>query len=489
VKQILLALLPLALLAQAPPSHNLTATAPSYKSLKYPPLKQVKIPDIPTWTLPNGIKLYLLENHELPLVSGFALIRTGTVLDPVDKSGLAEITGSVMRTGGTAAKTGDQIDVQLENIAASVESGIGSTSGRVGFNCLRENTDEVLQIFKDVLTGPQFRQEKIDLVMTQYRGAIARRNDDASSISGREFTRIVYGPNSPWGRQIEYADLDRIQRADLIKFYNRYFFPANTIIAVQGDFSAPEMKAKIEKLLATWTVTQPAVPPFPDVNAKPAPGIYLAEKNDVTQTFFEIGHLGGLLKDKNYPALEVMADILGGGFSSRLFRTVRTQMGYAYNIGASWGAGFNHPGIFRVSGSTKSASTVDAIKASETEIERMRTSEVTDQELQTSKDTVLNSFVFNFDSPSKTLGRIITYEYNGYPRDFIFQYQKAIEKVTKADVLRVAKEYLKPENLTVVATGKPQDFGKPLSTIGPVKNIDLTIPAEKRSATSTPVSR
>lgn len=457
-------------------------TAPSYKSLKYPALRQVKIPEIPVYQLPNGIKLYLLENHELPLVGGFALVRTGGLFDPADKNGLAQITGSVMRTGGTKAKTGDEIDVQVENLAASVESEIGLTSGRVSFNCLRENTDEVMAVFRDVLTAPEFRQDKLDLLKSQMRGSIARRNDDAAGIAGREFSDLIYGKKSPYGSEMEYADMDRIQREDVVGFYKRYFFPANIVIAIQGDFSAGEMKAKVEQMFAGWNVKQPPVPLFPQVDGTPAPGMFLATKNDVTQTFFEIGHLGGIFREKNYPALEVMSDILGGGFSSRLFRRVRTELGYAYSIGASWGVNFDHPGIFRVSGSTKSANTVDAIRAVNEEIEKIRTAEVTDQELETAKETAINSFVFNFDSPSKTLARIVTYDYYDYPKDFIFEFQKSIEKVTKADVLRAAKESIKPANLTIVAVGKPEEFGKPLTTLGAVTPIDLTIPEPKKAA-------
>lgn len=464
-----------------------TVRAPSYLSLKYPPMREVKLPHIDEYTLSNGIHVYLMENHELPLIGGFALVRTGALFDPPGKTGLGEITGSVIRTGGTTSRTGDEIDRMLENVAASVESSVSTNTGRIGFSCLKENTDQVLAIFKDVLMHPAFRQDKIDLLKGQYRGGIARRNDDAGGIAGREFTRLIYGPDSPFGRQVEYSDLDNIHRDDLVAFYNRYYFPANTIIAVQGDFSSAEMKTKLETITADWTVRQPPVPDWPQVNAKASPGLYLATKTDVTQTFFELGHLGGLLNDPDYPALEVMSDILGGGFSSRLFKNVRTREGLAYNIGASWGAGFTRPGTFTVGGSTKSASTVDAIKAAEEEIANIRTAEVTDEELKTSKDTVLNSFVFNFDSPSKTLGRLITYEYNHYPKDFIFQYQKAIEKVTKADVLRVAKQYIHPEQLTVVAVGKPADFGKPLTTLGAVKNLDLTIPEPKKvAASSTP---
>ena len=454
---------------------------PSYKSLKYPPLKEVKIPEIVTATLSNGMKVYLLENHELPLASGFALVRTGNLLEPAGKVGLAQMTGEVMRTGGTRSRTGEQIDELLENMAASVECGIGETSGTVSFGTLSEHLDKVLEIYKDVLVNPEFRQAKLDLAKDQMRGMISRRNDDAGGIASREFEQLVYGETTPYGRQIEYVHVDNIKREDLAGFHGRYFFPANVMLSIQGDFSAAEMKQKLETLFADWTVKQEAAPRFPEVAHKAVPGVYVAPKEDVTQTFFRIGHLGGMLSDKDYPALEVMSDILGGSFSSRLFLKIRTEKGYAYNVGANWGANYNHPGTFQVSGSTKSGNTTDTFRLIRQEIDRIRTTEVTDQELATAKDTVLNGFVFNFDRPSKTLNRLVTYEYQGYPKDFIFTYQKAVAAVTKADVLRVAKEHLKPENLVYIAVGKPADFGEPLAALKlPEKQLDLTIPQPKQ---------
>jgi zinc protease len=458
---------------------------PSYKDLKYPTLRKIEIPNVERFTLPNGMKLYLLEDHELPVVSGFALVRTGNLFDPKDKVGLAGATGMVMRTGGTKKNTGDELDEKLENIAASVETGIGETNGRVSFSALKENTDEVLSIFKDVLTTPEFRQDKLELAKTQLRSGIARRNDDPHGIAEREFDEIVYGRDNPYGWSEEYEHVNRIQRDDLIAFYKRYFFPANIMLAVRGDFSTTEMKAKLEKLFADWTYQQPPVPEFPKVTAKAAPGIYLAAKDDVTQTFFSMGHLGGVLKDKDYPALAVMSDVLGGGFTSRLFQRVRTKLGYAYSVSANWAANYDHPGTFESSGSTKSLSTVKTFVAIKEEIERIRTTEVSDQELRTAKDTVENGFVFNFDTRSKTLSRMMTYEYFGYPKDFIFEYQKAIASVTKAEILRVAKQYLRPQDLIIVAVGNPKDFDKPLDTVGKVTPIDLTIPEVKQEPVKT----
>jgi zinc protease len=461
------------------------AAVPSYKDLKFPALKAIPIPPVETVTLPNGMKLYLLEDHELPLVSGAARIRTGNLFDPADKVGLATMTGMVMRTGGTLTQTGDELDKALENVAASVETGIGESSGSASFTTLKENLDPVLAIFHDVMTAPEFRQDKIDLAKNQLHSGVSRRNDDPGSIAQREFSDLLYGKDSPYGWRAEHATIDAVSRADIEAFYQRYFFPANTMLAVWGDFNSAEMKAKIGKLFADWVVKQEPVPAFPKLAAKSVAGAYLAVKKDSAQTFFSMGQLGGLLNDKDYPALEIMAAILGQGGQSRLFQQVRTKMGNAYNVSADWGANYDHQGLFEISGSTKNLSTDETLRAVQKEVDRIRTTEVTDDELKTAKDTALNSLVFAFDSRTKTLGRMMTYEYYGYPKDFIQQYQKAVADVTRADVLRVAKTHLDPDKFTLVAVGNPDLFDEPLEKLGkPVTPIDLTIAPPTRASSA-----
>ena len=457
-----------------------------YRALKFPPLREVKVPEPVFFTLANGMRVFLLEDHELPLISGSAMVRTGNLFDPSDKRGLADLTGSTMRSGGTRLKSGDALDEELESVAASVEASIGESNGSLAFSCLKENADQVMAIFRDVLTQPEFRQDKVDLAKTQARSGISRRNDDAAGIASREFASTVYGRETPWGWTIEYEHIDRIERADMVRFHERYFFPKNVIVAIYGDFSAVAMKAKLTSLFGGWTAEQLPVPPFPAMERVKHPGIFLAERDDVTQTFFEIGHLGGLLNEKDYPALQVAANILGSGFSSRLVQMVRTKLGYAYAVSAGWGAGYASPGAFQINGSTKSASTTDTIRVIRHEVEKMRAAQVTAEELKIAKDSVLNSFVFSFDRPSKTLNRMVVYEYFGYPKDFLFQYQKAVERVTAEDVLLVAKERFRPEDFTIVAVGNPTEFGKDALTALkiPVQNIDLTIPKPKAAASA-----
>jgi len=467
--------------------------AGAWKGLKFGKLGEVKIPEIEIFTLKNGLKVYLLESHTLPFINGAMLVKTGTLLDPAAKAGLAELAATVLRSGGSKTKTGDQIDEQMENIAASVESNIGDQVATVGFNCLKENVDEVLGVYFDVLSQPEFRQDKIDLLKTQYRSAIARRYDEADDVNRSEFSAIVYGRDTAFGREVEYATLDAITRADLIDFYKRYYHPANMVMAVSGDFDKAAMRARLEQVLGAWSPAAGTVPTFPKVTNQAKAGIYSGDKSEVTQTFLTIGHLGGLLSDKDYPALEVLSDILAGGFDSRLFRKVRTDLGYAYNIGGGWGADYTHPGLFQITASTKTESTVATIQTILQEVNKIRADGVTDEEVATAKEKVINSFVFNFDKPQKTLSRLFRYDYYGYPKDFLAQYQKAIAAVTKADVVRVAKQYLDPSKFVITAIGNTAGFKTPLTDLQmPITKLELKVkepPKEIAKATAATLAK
>ncbi len=457
-----------------------TGPLPLPAALTFKPLGEVQIPKPVVFTLADGMKVYLLENHELPLVRGGAVIRTGNLFDPKDKRGLATLTGIALRGGGTESLTADRLDEKLESVAAEIESSIVEGSGSLSFSCLRENTNDVLGWFHDVLVTPAFSQEKIELARTQVKSFISRRNDDASSIAARESLSLVYGPDTPYGANEEYATVSAVTRDDIRAFYKRYFFPANTTLYIYGDFDTSEMQRKLEHLFAGWTATQEKAPPFPPADWKATPGVYFVQKDDVAQTFFEFGEMGGRLDSKDYAALTVAADVLGGGFSSRLFREVRSRLGYAYSIEASWAANYDHPGVFNISGSCRAEATAETLQAVLQQVNRMRSVEITDQELQTAKDTTLNSFVFAFERPESTLLRLVTYDYYGYRPDYLNQYQHDVEAVTKADVLRVAKEYFKTDEFTIVAVGNRSRFGQPLAGLKlPVNDLDISIPPDR----------
>jgi zinc protease len=453
-----------------------TGQQAGYKSLKYPKLRDIEVPEVEQVTLDNGMRLFLLEDHELPLINMSVMIRTGSVYELAEKIGLADITGEVMRTGGTATKTGDQIDEELESIAASVETGIGLNTGSASMSVLKQDLDKGLSILADVLMNPAFRQDKIELAKMQHRSMISRRNDNVGQIAGREYGKLIYGPASVYARQEEYATIDNISRDDLVAFHKKYYGPNNAMLAVWGDFDTKQMIEKIEKAFEGWQKVDLDLPGTPQVRYEFRKTVNLIRKDDVNQSNVYMGHIGGLRSDPDYFALIVMNRILGGGFTGRLFKNVRSREGLAYSVFGAYSANFEYPGEFYVGCQTKSESTVHAIRAMIREVEKMQESEVTDEELALAKDSFLNAFVFHFDTKGEIVNRLMTYEYFGYPADFLLKTKANVEKVTKADVLRVAQKHLQPDKLQILAVGRPDDFDEPLSVLGPVNEIDITIP-------------
>ncbi len=450
--------------------------SPNYKQLKYPSLHDIVVPQVQRVTLPNGMRLFVLEDHELPLIHLSGRIRVGSIYEPADKVGLADITGEVMRTGGTTSKTGDELDEELEQIAASVETRIGQESGYASVSVLKEDIDRGLEILADVLMHPAFREQKIQLAKMQRRSTIARRNDSPGSIARREFDKLIYGPESPYARHTEYATIDNITRDDLVAFHQRFFGPNNMMLAVWGDFDAQAMIAEIEKAFAGWEEIDLDLPTKPEVDYSWPSTVNLVTKPDLNQSNIYLGHIGGLISDPDYPALTVMNQILGGSFTGRLFKNVRSRQGLAYSVFGSYSSSYGHRGIFYMGCQTKSESTVHAIEAIRTEATKMTEEEVTDEELELAKESYLNSFVFNFDSTGEIISRLMTYEYYGYPADFLQKTKERIEMVTKADVREAARSHLKPDALQILVVGNPKDFDQPLSTLGQVNTIDVTIP-------------
>ncbi len=452
----------------------------NYKELKYPTLGDIRIPKIERVTLANGMQLFLLEDHELPLINVSACIRAGSVYEPADKIGLAAITGTVMRTGGTTSKTGDELDEELERIAASVETGIGLNSGSAFMSVLREDIDTGLSILADVLMNPAFLEDKIELAKIQHRSAIARRNDNVGSIARREFDKLIYGPESAYARHTEYATIDNITRDDLVAFHKKFCHPNNVMLAVWGDFKTKEMIARIKETFKGWEKVDVEQPAVPEVRYEFRPTVNVIRKDDINQSNIFLGHIGGVMSDPDYFPLIMMNQILGSGFTSRLFRNVRSRQGLAYSVFGRYSADYDHPGVFYVGCQTKLEATVRAIRAMIKEVEKMTESEVIDEELALAKESYLNKFVFNFDTKGEIVQRLMTYEYFGYPPDFLERTKENVEQVTKKDVLRVARKHLKPDMLQVLAVGRPQDFDEPLSALGPVREIEITIPAPER---------
>lgn len=449
-----------------------------YEELKYPKLGEIELPDIERVELDNGMILFLIEDDELPLIQMTSIFGVGSIYEPADKIGLAAITGSVMRTGGSESMSGDEMNEVLESIASSVETSIGLTTGSASLSTLKENLDTTLPLFADVLMHPAFPEDKIQLEKIQEMSNISRRNDTPGEITSREFQKLIYGNESPFARHTEYATVNSITRDDLVSFHKKYIHPNNMMLGIWGDFDTQEMIAKIKETFQDWKKNPDfKKPEMPTVEYTYESSVHLIEKPDINQTNIRMGHLGGLRNNPDYADLIVMNTILGSGFSSRLVKNIRSRQGLAYSVGGGYGFNYSIPGVFYLVCMTKGESTVKAIESMIKEVELMKTELVTDEELSLAKDSYLNSFVFDFDDTGEVLQRAMIYEYFGYPADFLQQTKEKIEAVDKEDILRVAKKYLQHDKMKILAVGNSELFDKPLTELGVVNEIDITIPA------------
>jgi predicted Zn-dependent peptidase len=458
------------------------AQVKDYQKIKYPPLPEFKIAEPDVYQLENGLTVFLLEDHELPLISVSARIRTGSNYDLPEKVGLADLMATVQRTGGTKSMTGDEIDDYLAVRAVNIETGMGGSSGFASMSCLADVFDDAFAVFADILRNPVFSEDKLEVAKVQSNAGIARRNDNVNGITNREFRRLIYGPDSPLSDMEEYATIAAVTRADLMAFHRAFYHPNAVYLGVVGDFDTEKMKDKIKATFGDWPTGPKFVPPEIAYDKEMTPGVYFIEKSDVNQANVRLGHLGIRVDNPDYFAVQVLNEVLGGGFSARLFSNVRTEKGLAYNVFGSIGSSFVQPGIFSTGLSTKSETMSEAVEALRTEIDGIIDNPPSDEEMARAKESILNSFVFRYDSKSEILSQQMLYAYYGLPSDFLETYRDRVEKVTKEQVTEAAKKYIHPDKLKLLVVGNAESFDKPLSTFGEVTTIDIAIPSPPETA-------
>lgn len=425
--------------------------------------------------LGNGMIVYLMEDHELPLIDLQVTIRTGSIYEPADRIGLASMTGSLIRSGGNRSHSSEALDEILDQIAVSMSVHIGTDSGEASLNTLKKDFDAALKLFSETLMFPTFEEEKLVIEKNRALEDILRRNDRPSGIATREFFKQVYGADNPYARESTVETINAITRTDLIAFHQKYFVPNNIILGITGDFEKEAMVQSLEKAFAGWEKKPVVFPMVAGVKEREKGAVYKIFKQ-IPQTQVRIGHLGIKQDNPDFFALSIMNDILGaGGLTSRLFQDVRTRQGLAYSVGSVFQPGRFERGFFLAYGATRAEKSLQAITTMIQQIKSIREGLVTDEELQRAKDAFLNSFIFSFSSPVQMVARQISLEYYGLPADFLEQYRVNVEKVTKTDILRVAERYLHPSRLIIMAVGDESLFEKPLSELGTVEEL-LLIP-------------
>jgi zinc protease len=447
-----------------------------WEKIPVPPLHEFHPQQPKRIELKNGIVVFLQEDHELPFVSGSVLIPGGSRdVDP-KKAGLIDLYGEAWRTSGSDKMDGDAMDDFLEARAAHIETAGDDDSTAVQWDSLKGDADQVFDLAMALLFHPKFSRQKLALAKQGEATAIIRRNDDEGGIAEREAAKLIYGADSPYTRQPEFATMGSVSVADLQAFHDKTI-KGKLIVGISGDFDAATIEAKVRAAFESLPQVTPE-PPRHDITPGPTPGVYFINKPDVDQSNVEIVGVGTDRHDPNAPTLTVLDEILGGGFGSRLFQTVRTKLGLAYAVGGGVSMPYDHIGGFRAEVLTKSISTVDATKAAMDVIDGLNTTPFTQEELQRAKDNILNSFLFQYDTKDKVLAEREKLEFYGYPADYLETYKSAIEKVTVADVTAAAKKYIHPDKLAVLVVGNQAEIKPGLDSLnlGPIKPVDISIP-------------
>ena len=457
---------------------TLTTNAKPHEELEFEPI-DFKPPVPQKHVLSNGMELYLLEDHELPVFDISGLIKTGTIYDPVEKIGLASIFASVMRTGGTITREPDALNEELESMAASVEIGMSPEYGSVSLSTMAEDIEKGLEIFSDVLRNPAFRAEKLELRKQQAIEAIRRRNDNPIQLAWRNFSTILYGKDHPFGWYSEIETVDSITVDDLKTFHKNYYHPNNMMLAITGDFDTETLITQLEKAFEGWEMSDVELPNVAEVEDAPIPSVNYIHK-ELPQTTMLIGHFG-IKRTPDFPdffALRVMNEILGeGGFTSRLMSEVREKHGLAYMVGSLMSMSFyTNPGEWFAYTQTRTEKTAEAIELIIKVVSDLRENPVPSDELQRTKDSLINSFVFSFESSSQIAFQQMMLDFRGFAPDYLETYTDKIAKVTAEDVQTVAQKYLHPEALTIVAVGNQDNFDRPLSEFGEVNVIEIKQP-------------
>jgi len=452
---------------------------------KFPPL-DFKVPKASEYrtTLSNGLVVYIAEDHEIPWFEATLLTpvagggggggrgrgmgdgddqevffpqgRGGggggarSFLEPPDKLGIQSLCGTVMRTGGTATMTPDQINERMDTLAGSVSPTSLSIHTR--------HVDEGLKIWLDLLTNPAFPQDRITREKQAMAAPLRNRNRNLTGVATTQWEKLMYGEDSPITAEVTEATINAITRDDVVAWHKKYWGANNAILVVSGDFKKADMLAKLEATFGKWrNADTKATPNYPKVTGLAAkPGVYMVQPEGTTpnQGVIRVGTLSLTQDDPDYPAVDLMNYTLGGGsFSSRITQVVRTDQGLAYSASSSVGADLHYPGAFAGFTQTKNTTVVFATQLILNEIERMYNGDIAQKDLDFAKTARVNSFPSMFSTVFGNIGNFARLELESRPRDYYDTYLQRYQKVTLADLKRVAKKYLQPDKMVILITG------------------------------------
>lgn len=428
-----------------------------------PPLT-FDLPEVERLVLPNGIRLYLKQDHELPLVQATAMIGAGSIGEPAEKTGLAQLYASLLRTGGAGTLSPAEFDAKLERLAVnlSVAADTYATTGNISMQA--SDLKKGLSLLADLLRRPQLDPQRLELARRQLVEQIRRQDDDPGFVASRTLHRAVYGDH-PLGWIPTIESVREVTREDLRAFHERFVHPNNLWLAISGDFDQDRLLDLLQNLFGDWPTQDfipQQIPPLPEA---PPPAVYPVVR-DLPQTTILLGERGIDKSNPDLYPLKVMNFILGGGgFNSRLMREVRSNRGLAYSVYSYFDIGRRLPGLFVTGSETKTASVEQVVEIMQQQMREITETPVSAAELELAKESLINSFVFAFEDPHDIVNQTMRLDFYDYPSDYLERYREQLAEVTAEQVLAAARKHLNPEEQVVVLVGEETDLDQPLEKL------------------------
>ncbi len=419
-------------------------------------------------TLDNGLRIIMVEHHELPTVAVELLVGSGSAHDPQEMPGLAYIVSKLLREG-TRSKTSLEISEEIDFIGGTLRVDCDYDSTSVSSTALIKHFKTILNLLSEVARYPSFEPQEIESKRDEAVTSVLRESDNKRTIAGRHFSEMLYGTHPYNHPPIGTTDgLKAVTRGDIMQFHNRHYLPNNSILTVVGDIEPEGILAAIEDTFGDWDageIPEPAPPPTPRLVGYK---IRLVDKPGLTQTEIRVGHLGIKRMDPDYFPLLLLNRILGEGPTSRLYTNIRAERGLSYGVRSRFEAR-RLRGPFYVRTFSKNETALEALWLVLDELRKMKSNGVTAEELAGAKSYYIGHFPLGLETPAQIASKIIDQEFYGLPEDFLEKYLENIRAVTMEDVNRAAERFLDPENLVIVLVSRAEDTLRDAEMLGEVE--------------------
>jgi zinc protease len=438
------------------------------------PAKEVRFPSFEQKTLPNGLRVVVIEQHEQPLVSLRMLLQAGKSFEPAAKAGLAQATAALL-TQGTASRSAQQIAEAADFVGGNLSANASTESGYVSAGFTSDQLDLAFDLLSDVVLHPTFPQEELDRWRRQALSGLQIQRQSASYLANTALGRVLYG-DYPYGRPGEGTpeSLGSLTRDDAVAFHKRFYVPNNAILAVVGDVKPADAFARVERAFGGWQKGEEAQLPAFNVPRPQGHKIVVIDKPDAVQTEIRLGQIAIPFRDPDLFTAEVYNSVVGGNASARLYEEIRRKRGLSYGAGSDF-IKPTQPGVFVASTFTKTETSVDALGLAIEVLQGLQKEPVPQTELAAAKTYITGAFPLEIETADGIASKVLEALKFGYDRAFLESYNDRISKVSAADVQRFARERIHPETMAVVLVGNAKVFSEALGKkYGAVETIPVS---------------